>query len=155
MGTEQARRGWRVHVFWSKNNDLFRSVSLCAFLRIRLPGFYQIGQKKKKEKDKTFHALSRSFPGARRCTSMLFSSSGGVEVERRGLGRATRASPSLSAWTTPPPARAHSLSTRRQGRDWKEDGSVLSAHAAESVAAWQRAPGQMPPAGSCPPCAQY
>lgn len=111
--------------------------------------------RKKKEKDKTFDALSRSFPGARRCTSMLFSFSGGVEVERRCLGWATRASSSLSAWTTPPPARAHSLSTRRQGRDWKEDGSLLSAHAAESVAAWQRAPGQMPPAGSCPPCAQY
>lgn len=133
--------------------DLFLFVHSCK--RIRPPGFYQIGQKKIKKKGQNFRRASQKFAGARRCTSILFSFSGGVEVEQQGLGWATLTSSSLSAWTTPPPARAHSLSTRRQDRDCKEDGSVLSAHAAESLAAWQRAPGQMPPAGSCPPCAQY
>lgn len=73
-----------------------------------------------------------------------------VKVEQRGLGRMKPAVivPLYHLLVL-------TLCARCQDLDWKEYGSVFSAHTAELVVAWQHAPGQMPPAVSRPPCAQY
>lgn len=103
-------------------------------------------------------AASSSVHGdVHRCTSIRFSFPAkprDVKVEKPGLGRVKPAVP-LYLLVPLYHLLGLTLCARRQDLDWKEYGSVLSAHTAELVAAWQRAPGQMPPAVSCPPCAQY
>lgn len=76
------------------------------------------------------------------------------KVEQRGPGRVK---PAVHLYQAVPLYHLPvlTLCARHQDLDCKEYGSVLSAHTAELVAAWQRTPGQMPPAVSRPPCAQY
>lgn len=131
--------------------DLFLFVHSCR--RLRLPGFSKSVQKNRK-KNTTLDARSSQFLVARRCTSMYVDTLFSVKVEQRGLGRMKPAVP-LYLLVPLYHLLGLTLCARRQDLDWKEYGSVLSAHTAELVAAWQRAPGQMPPAVSRPPCAQY
>ena len=134
--------------------DLFLFVRSC--IRIRLAGFIKSVRKPPPQNEQNFGCAKQKFFGARQSASILFSSPAkprDINVVQRGLGRVKLA---VHLYLLVPLYHLPELTlcARRQDLDWKECGSVLSAHTAELVAAWQHAPGRMPPAVSHPPCAR-
>lgn len=134
--------------------DLFLFVRCCR--RMRLPGFTKSVRKQQQQKSKTLDAQSRSSPvhGDVCRYSSFPAKARDVKVEQRGLGCVK---PAVHLYLLVPLYHllVLTLCARRQDVNWKEHGSVHSACTAGMVAAWHHAPGQMPPAVSCLPCAQY